>query len=71
MPVTRVQATPLDDKRVADRVYDEPRRVEGLWEASVERGGAHPRFNGEPSGDCCGRWTPDGRYFIFYRQGQI
>ena len=60
-----------DGKRIRFTVYDEPRRVQSLWEASVERGGAHPLFSGDPSGDCCGRWTPDGRYFIFYRQGQI
>jgi len=60
-----------DGKRIRFTAYDEQRRLADLWEASVERSGAHPLFAGHPSGDCCGRWTPDGRYFIFYRQGQI
>ncbi|HEY9141490.1 MAG TPA: protein kinase, partial [Bryobacteraceae bacterium] len=60
-----------DGQRIRFTVYDEQRRLYALWEVSVERGGAHPLFSGGPSGDCCGRWTPDGRYFIFSRQGQI
>lgn len=60
-----------DGKRIRFTVYDEQRHLSDLWEASVEPGEAHQLFTGAPSGDCCGRWTPDGRYFIFYRQGQI
>jgi eukaryotic-like serine/threonine-protein kinase len=60
-----------DGKRIRFTSYDEQRRLAALWEAPVERSGAHPLFGTGPSGDCCGRWTPDGRYFIFYRQGQI
>ena len=60
-----------DGKRIRFTAHDEQRHLSALWEASVERGGAHPLFTGAPSDDCCGRWTPDGRYFIFYRHGQI
>jgi len=38
-----------------------------LWE--IQSDGKHLRqlFPGwnNPAGECCGRWTPDGRYFIF------
>ena len=61
----------LDGKRIRFTVYDDPRRLQNLWEVSLDRGVAHPLFVGAPSGDCCGQWTPDGRYFVFYRQGQI
>ncbi|MGB9455342.1 MAG: protein kinase [Bryobacteraceae bacterium] len=67
-------ATPAwspDGKRIRFTAYDEQRRLSHIWEAMVERGGAHPLFAAGPSGDCCGRWTPDGRYFVFSRQGQI
>ena len=60
-----------DGKRIRFTAYDEQRRLSDLWETSVERSGAHRLFLGGASGDCCGRWTPDGRYFVFYRQGQI
>ncbi len=67
-------ATPAwspDGRRIRFTAYDEQRRLFDLREASVEQGGAHPLFVGGPSGDCCGRWTPDGRYFVFFRLGQI
>ena len=60
-----------DGKRIRFTVYDEPRRLADLWEVSLESGAAHPLFKDAQSGDCCGRWTPDGKYYIFARQGQI
>jgi Tol biopolymer transport system component len=38
-----------------------------LWEVSADGRNPHPLLVGwniRP-GDCCGNWTPDGRYFIF------
>jgi len=60
-----------DGKRIRFTLYDEPRRLADLWEVSVESGAAHPLFKDAPSGDCCGRWTPDGQYYVFAREGQI
>src|SRR5262249_13639449 len=40
---------------------------ESIWEANADGSGAHPRFpewRGTPL-DCCGEWTPDGKYFVF------
>lgn len=41
-----------------------------IWEATAEGKNPHPLF-AKPSEfqlTCCGRWTPDGRYFIFTAQ---
>jgi len=38
-----------------------------LWEISVAGSDLHRLFANwtKPLGECCGRWTPDGRYYIF------
>jgi eukaryotic-like serine/threonine-protein kinase len=38
-----------------------------LWEAQTDGSNLHqllPGFTTQPS-DCCGNWTPDGRYYVF------
>jgi len=60
-----------DGKRIRFTAYDDQRHLADLWEVSLQRPGAHRLFPAGASADCCGRWTPDGRYFVFYRQGQI
>ena len=44
-----------------------------LWEVSAEGTHLHPLLPGwhRPSSDADGKWTPDGKYFIFEAQGQI
>jgi Tol biopolymer transport system component/DNA-binding winged helix-turn-helix (wHTH) protein len=44
-----------------------------LWEASADGSRAHPLFSEgkQPSDECCGNWTPDGRYFVFQSDGQL
>jgi Tol biopolymer transport system component len=44
-----------------------------LWEVSAEGTNLHPLFPGwhNPPDECCGKWTADGRYFVFQSQGQI
>ncbi|HXN51762.1 MAG TPA: protein kinase [Candidatus Acidoferrum sp.] len=38
-----------------------------LWEVRADGTGPHELLPGwnNPSRECCGRWTPDGRYFVF------
>ena len=38
-----------------------------LWEASADGTRLHPLLPGwnNPPAECCGNWTPDGKYFIF------
>ena len=42
-------------------------------EVSVDGTGLHPLLPGwhNPPDECCGKWTPDGKYFVFQSQGQI
>jgi Tol biopolymer transport system component len=61
-----------DGRRIRFTSSDEQRRSQDLWEVSSEEGPAHRLFAKEgPSDDCCGRWTADGKYFVFSRLGQI
>ena len=38
-----------------------------LWEVGADGRNLHPLFSGwnTPPSECCGSWTPDGRYFLF------
>jgi len=44
-----------------------------LWEVSARGANLRPLLPGwhNPSGECCGKWTADGRYFVFQSQRQI
>ena len=44
-----------------------------VWEASADGTGLHRLLEGwhDPPDECCGRWTPDGKYFVFQSGGQI
>jgi eukaryotic-like serine/threonine-protein kinase len=44
-----------------------------LWEVSAQGTNLHQLFPGwhNPPDECCGRWTADGKYFVFESQGQI
>jgi eukaryotic-like serine/threonine-protein kinase len=38
-----------------------------IWEVSADGTGLHPvlpKWN-EPAGECCGSWSPDGKFFVF------
>src|SRR5262249_37761860 len=54
-----------DGKRIRLNVYngDQP----SLWEVNSDGSNPHKLFAGwhEPSWECCGFWTQDGRYYIF------
>ncbi len=43
------------------------------WEVSADGSNLRRLLAGwhNPPDECCGKWTPDGRYFIFQSQGQI
>lgn len=38
-----------------------------LWEVRADGAGLHELFPGwnKPARECCGKWTSDGRYFLF------
>jgi serine/threonine protein kinase/Tol biopolymer transport system component len=43
------------------------------WEVSIEGTNLHRLFEGwhNPPDECCGKWTADGKFFVFQSQGQI
>ncbi|MGO9273739.1 MAG: protein kinase domain-containing protein [Terriglobia bacterium] len=54
-------------------VNDPQTNNRSLWQASTDGSNLHPLLPGwnNPPNECCGNWTPDGRYFVFeaVRQG--
>jgi serine/threonine protein kinase/Tol biopolymer transport system component len=48
-------------------------QASSLWEVSAQGTNLHPLFPGwhDPANECCGKWTADGKYFVFLSQGQI
>jgi eukaryotic-like serine/threonine-protein kinase len=44
-----------------------------LWQVSVNGTNLHPLLPAwhTPSNECCGKWTPDGKYFVFQSKGNI
>ncbi len=48
-------------------VNDPQTNNRSIWQASSDGGNLHPLLPGwnNPPNECCGNWTPDGRYFVF------
>ncbi len=44
-----------------------------LWQVSLNGTDPHPLLPGwhAPPNECCGRWTSDGKYFVFQSRGNI
>jgi Tol biopolymer transport system component/DNA-binding winged helix-turn-helix (wHTH) protein len=56
-----------DGRRLRFAVVDPRNGSSALWEVSRDGGGLHallPGWNETPQ-ECCGNWTPDGRYYVF------
>ena len=62
-----------DGRRIRFTEGDEQRLSRSLWEVNADGANAHPLFPGwhNPPNECCGKWTEDGKYFIFYTHGNI
>ena len=47
--------------------------IGALWEVASDGTNLHPLLPGwhNVPAECCGRWTPDGKYFVFGSQGNI
>jgi eukaryotic-like serine/threonine-protein kinase len=54
-------------------VIDYETGANSLWEVSAQGTNLRPLFPGwhNPPDECCGKWTADGKYFVFQSQGQI
>jgi Tol biopolymer transport system component len=56
-----------DGQRIRYTAADHSTGVRSLWEVSVDGKNPRPLLPGwnRPSAECCGNWTPDGKYFLF------
>ena len=56
-----------DASRLSFTVGDFQSESPSIWEASADGSNLHRRFPDwtQPSGECCGDWTADGKYFLF------
>ena len=63
-----------DSRRLRFTVHDLKNDSESLWELNRDGSGLHPLLPGwnESPQECCGNWTPDGKYFLFesFRAGR-
>ena len=64
--------SPAGDK-LRFTVTDDKTHADSLWEVSAQGTNLHSLFPGwhNPPNECCGKWTADGRYFVFQSRGQI
>ena len=56
-----------DGSRIRFTLQDLGRLSASLWEVDADGSNPHrllPQWR-SPPGECCGEWTPDGRYYIF------
>ncbi len=56
-----------DGSRLRLTVTDSVTGFSSLWQIAVDGKSPHPLLAGwnQAASECCGSWTPDGRYFIF------
>jgi len=56
-----------DSKRIRFSVEDPKNQTSSIWEVRIDGSNLHQLFTGwhQPSHECCGIWTPDGRYYVF------
>jgi Tol biopolymer transport system component/predicted Ser/Thr protein kinase len=64
--VSWIQWSP-DGKKLRFTVADPQTNATSIWEVKAEGGDLHPLLPGwnRPPAECCGSWTPDGKYFVF------
>jgi Tol biopolymer transport system component len=56
-----------DGSRIRFTVINNQAHTNSLWEIRLDGSGFHQLFHGwhTPPSECCGQWTPDGRYYVF------
>jgi Tol biopolymer transport system component/DNA-binding winged helix-turn-helix (wHTH) protein len=64
-----------DSQRLRFTVHDMKNDSESLWELNRDGSGLRPLLPGwnDSPQECCGKWTPDGKYFLFqsFRSGRF
>ncbi len=63
-----------DRRRLRFTLVDPKNNSRSLWEVSADGANLRPLLPGwnDPPAECCGNWTPDGKYFVFtsFREGR-
>ena len=61
-----------DGKRIRFTQFDDVAHTVALWEVRADGSAPHPLLPGwhNPPFECCGVWTPDGRYYLFSSDAQ-
>jgi eukaryotic-like serine/threonine-protein kinase len=56
-----------DGLRIRFTFGDSEKNSSSLWEVGADGSGLHPLLQGwnQPPQECCGKWTPDGKYYVF------
>jgi serine/threonine protein kinase/Tol biopolymer transport system component len=54
-----------DGRRLRLTLLDQEANRSSLWELGADGSHPHPLLPGFDQSSCCGRWTPDGRHYIF------
>jgi serine/threonine protein kinase/Tol biopolymer transport system component len=56
-----------DGTRFRFNVFNSISGTQTIWEANADGSSMHPLLPGwnNPPNECCGSWTPDGRYYVF------
>jgi Tol biopolymer transport system component len=62
-PVVHSRFSP-DARHLRFTVLDEANSSFSIWEIAADGSGLRALLPGEP-GECCGQWSPDGRYYFF------
>ena len=59
-----------DGSRIRFTVVNNQAHTNSLWEIRADGSSLHQLLQGwhTPPSECCGQWTPDGRYFVFQSQ---
>jgi Tol biopolymer transport system component len=62
-----------DGNEIRFSIFDPKTQNATLWEISAPGTGLHQLLPGwhSSAGECCGKWTPDGKYFVFVSAGQV
>jgi eukaryotic-like serine/threonine-protein kinase len=73
--VTGVPYAPVlshDGSELRFSVFDLKTNTTSLWDVSAQGTNLRPLLPGwhNPPHECCGKWTADGKYFVFQSQGQ-
>ena len=72
-PLVTVEGSPtyprfsVDGKRIRFTVSEKNRIASAIWEVRADGKDLHPLLPGwrDPPSECCGNWSPDGRYYYF------